>query len=212
MSGDGEQHGGASRVPEVRLLFVCLGNICRSPTAEGVMRALVERGGPRGRDRARLRRHRQLARRQPARRARRRRRARPGGRARGHARQVRAEDFEDFDLVLAMDRATCASCEQTGAGEEQRAKVRLLREFDPASRSDGGTRRARPLLRRGGRLRGGARPRRRRPVWGCSRRSGPGTAPVTLPPGCARRASGSAAGDINEAFRVRARATAARRS
>ena len=32
-------------VSRVRLLFVCLGNICRSPTAEGVMRALVARGG-----------------------------------------------------------------------------------------------------------------------------------------------------------------------
>ena len=29
----------------MRLLFVCLGNICRSPTAEGVMRSLVEQAG-----------------------------------------------------------------------------------------------------------------------------------------------------------------------
>lgn len=29
----------------VRVLFVCLGNICRSPSAEGVFRALVERAG-----------------------------------------------------------------------------------------------------------------------------------------------------------------------
>jgi protein-tyrosine phosphatase len=29
----------------VRVLFVCLGNICRSPTAEGVFRAVVERAG-----------------------------------------------------------------------------------------------------------------------------------------------------------------------
>jgi protein-tyrosine phosphatase len=29
----------------LRLLFVCLGNICRSPTAEGVMRDLVEQEG-----------------------------------------------------------------------------------------------------------------------------------------------------------------------
>ncbi|MEQ8667457.1 MAG: low molecular weight protein-tyrosine-phosphatase [Rhodospirillales bacterium] len=32
----------------VNVLFVCLGNICRSPTAEGVFRALVEREGYRG--------------------------------------------------------------------------------------------------------------------------------------------------------------------
>ena len=29
----------------VRILFVCLGNICRSPTAEGVMRSLVAEAG-----------------------------------------------------------------------------------------------------------------------------------------------------------------------
>ena len=29
----------------MRILFVCLGNICRSPTAEGVMRALVAKLG-----------------------------------------------------------------------------------------------------------------------------------------------------------------------
>ncbi|HEU5055294.1 MAG TPA: low molecular weight phosphotyrosine protein phosphatase, partial [Kofleriaceae bacterium] len=29
----------------VRVCFVCLGNICRSPTAEGVMRAMIERAG-----------------------------------------------------------------------------------------------------------------------------------------------------------------------
>jgi len=29
----------------VKVLFVCLGNICRSPAAEGVMRRIVEEGG-----------------------------------------------------------------------------------------------------------------------------------------------------------------------
>src|SRR3954454_23927491 len=32
-------------VKPVRLLFVCMGNICRSPTAEGVMRALLREQG-----------------------------------------------------------------------------------------------------------------------------------------------------------------------
>src|SRR5215217_9239245 len=32
-------------MPKVRLLFVCMGNICRSPTAEGVMRALLREQG-----------------------------------------------------------------------------------------------------------------------------------------------------------------------
>lgn len=31
--------------PKYRLLFVCLGNICRSPAADGVMHALVQKAG-----------------------------------------------------------------------------------------------------------------------------------------------------------------------
>jgi protein-tyrosine phosphatase len=38
--------------PAASVLFVCLGNICRSPTAEGVFRAAVERAGLGGRVRA----------------------------------------------------------------------------------------------------------------------------------------------------------------
>ena len=30
---------------KIRLLFICLGNICRSPAAEGVMKAIVKREG-----------------------------------------------------------------------------------------------------------------------------------------------------------------------
>ncbi|MGA8363957.1 MAG: hypothetical protein WB709_05505, partial [Solirubrobacteraceae bacterium] len=37
--------GCAGDPARVRVLFVCLGNICRSPTAEGVMRALVREAG-----------------------------------------------------------------------------------------------------------------------------------------------------------------------
>jgi len=39
--------GGAA--PELRVLMVCSGNICRSPTAEGVLRAKLERAGLAGR-------------------------------------------------------------------------------------------------------------------------------------------------------------------
>jgi protein-tyrosine phosphatase len=37
------------QMKKVRVLFVCMGNICRSPTAQGVFRALVEREGLAGR-------------------------------------------------------------------------------------------------------------------------------------------------------------------
>jgi protein-tyrosine phosphatase len=134
------EEGGATRViaraadsAPVRLLFVCLGNICRSPTAEGVMRALVEREGlsnciqlesagtgawhvgsaPDERATAAALAH--------------------GVELEGRARQVRPEDFEDFDLLLAMDGENLRELRRLAPGEEQRAKVRLLREFDPAS-------------------------------------------------------------------------------
>jgi protein-tyrosine phosphatase len=117
----------------VRVLFVCLGNICRSPTAEGVMRELVSREGLEGAivvesagtgawhvgsppD----------ARAAEAARAR-------GVELSGTARQVRTQDFEDFDYLVAMDAENLRALRSLAHGEDQRAKVRLLREFDPAS-------------------------------------------------------------------------------
>jgi len=51
----------------------------------------------------------------------------------GAARQVRAEDFEHFDLILAMDGSNQHALRQLAPDEQAREKVRLLREFDPAS-------------------------------------------------------------------------------
>jgi protein-tyrosine phosphatase len=117
----------------VQILFVCLGNICRSPTAEGVMRSLVVAEGledeieidsagtgawhvgsepdARATDTARGR----------------------GVALTGTARQVRPADFEEFDLILAMDHSNLREVRQLAPDESSRAKVRLLREFDPAS-------------------------------------------------------------------------------
>jgi protein-tyrosine phosphatase len=92
----------------VRILFVCMGNICRSPTAEGVMRHLVkERGledeievqsaGTGG----------WHAGNPPDARATATARAR-GITLDGAARQVTRSDFEDFDLLVAMDRDNLA--------------------------------------------------------------------------------------------------------
>ncbi len=117
----------------VRLLFVCLGNICRSPTAEGVMRALVREAG--------LQERVQVASAgtgswhvgsPPDERASAAARAR-GLSLRGTARQVRGADFLQFDLLLAMDRSNRRELRRMAPGEREREKVRLLREFDPAS-------------------------------------------------------------------------------
>ena len=118
----------------MRILFVCMGNICRSPTAEGVMRRLVDDAGldieidsagtggwhagePPDR-RATL-----AARRR-------------GITLEGAARQVTSDDFRRFDLLIALDRANLRELLAIAPDEEAADKVRLLREFDPDARGD----------------------------------------------------------------------------
>ena len=60
-----------------------------------------------------------------------------GVRLAGAARQVTAADFEDFDLIVAMDRANLRELLALAPDEEAAEKVRLLREFDPASADAG---------------------------------------------------------------------------
>ncbi len=114
-----------------RLLFVCMGNICRSPTAEGIMRGLVAEAGLSGRielDSAGTggwhagappdRRAVAAA-------------AQRGIRLSGAARQVRRSDFDDFDLLLAADADNARDLRRLAPDDRAAAKVRLLREFDP---------------------------------------------------------------------------------
>lgn len=90
---------------KVNVLFVCMGNICRSPTAHGVFRHLVEREGLSAHihiDSAGT--HAYHVGEGPDR------RAQETARRRGidlsdlRARQAQSVDFERFDYVLAMDR------------------------------------------------------------------------------------------------------------
>jgi protein-tyrosine phosphatase len=55
----------------------------------------------------------------------------------GRARQVRPEDFAEFDLLLAMDHENLHELRALASSDEQRARVRLLREFDPAAAGSG---------------------------------------------------------------------------
>jgi low molecular weight protein-tyrosine phosphatase len=117
----------------MRILFVCMGNICRSPTAEGVMRALLSREGLDGRieidsagtgawhvgDPPDARATAAARRRRVA--------------LEGQARQVTPADFDRFDLVLAMDRENLRDLLALAPDDGARAKVRLLREFDPSA-------------------------------------------------------------------------------
>ncbi len=117
----------------VRICFVCLGNICRSPTAEGVMAMLVERAGLTERielDSAGTSAYHIGERpdRRSAEAARRR-----GIELRGRARQFVTSDFDDFDYVVAMDKANLRDLEVLCRSVADRNKLSLLRDYDPES-------------------------------------------------------------------------------
>ena len=107
----------------LRILFVCLGNICRSPLAEGIFRkgladrVRVDSAGtgdwhvgepPHPRSAAVAERR--------------------GVRLDSRARQVRPADLEDFDYVVAMDASNLAELRRLASGP---ARIHRLREFDP---------------------------------------------------------------------------------
>ncbi|MFN8112637.1 MAG: low molecular weight protein-tyrosine-phosphatase [Solirubrobacterales bacterium] len=121
----------------MRILFVCLGNICRSPTAEGVVRHKLREAGlgedvdvesagtggwhvghppdPR---------------------------ASAAAAARGIALESRAQrfeafHFEDFDLILAMDRQNLADMRALAPHAAAEGKLQMLREFDPLAVESG---------------------------------------------------------------------------
>ena len=116
-----------------RICFVCLGNICRSPTAEGILRHLVSAAGrhseftidsagtaawhtgksPDARSTAAA--------------------ARRGIRLSGAARQFVAADFDRFDYVIAMDRSNHTNLQRMARSDHHRARLHLMRDFDPDS-------------------------------------------------------------------------------
>jgi protein-tyrosine phosphatase len=90
----------------IRVLFVCMGNICRSPTAEAVFRAQVEKSGLEGHifiDSAGT--HDYHIGDPPDQRAQRAAELRGYDMSALRGRQVEVADFESFDYVLAMDHA-----------------------------------------------------------------------------------------------------------
>jgi protein-tyrosine phosphatase len=115
----------------ISVCFVCLGNICRSPTAEGIFVHLVQKAGltdqilvgsagtsayhtgelPDARSREHARRR--------------------GYRLESRARQFLAEDFERFDYVLAMDTRNLTTLRSLlPPGGRSRARLQLFRDFD----------------------------------------------------------------------------------
>ena len=114
-----------------RISFVCLGNICRSPMAEGIFKHLAQQAGaerefavessgvggwhageaPDGRARQTTEAH--------------------GIKLNSTARKFVASDFARLDWVIALDGDVAASLRQLAPTFADRQKVRLMREFDP---------------------------------------------------------------------------------
>jgi len=120
-----------------KALFVCLGNICRSPSAEGMFRALLARRGLErrfGADSAGTSNWHTGAAPDP--------RAQAAARRRGvdisglRARAVSPDDFERFDLVIGMDENNVADLLED-CPPALRGRVRLFTDFT-ASRPKGG--------------------------------------------------------------------------
>jgi protein-tyrosine phosphatase len=118
------------------VLFVCLGNICRSPLAEGVFRHLVEEAGvgerfeiesagtgawhvgerPDARAQMVATQH--------------------GVRLESLARQVTEEDMLRFDHIVAMDHENLRALQRMAIAAGSEAEVRLLREYDTEADGD----------------------------------------------------------------------------
>lgn len=113
------------------VLFVCMGNICRSPTVEGVFRQVVAREIPDtkiGIDSAGT--HAYHVGQPPDPRAQRAAQRRGIDLSESRARRIEEQDFVNFDLVIAMDPLNVAVMEEVCPAEE-RSRIRLLMEFAP---------------------------------------------------------------------------------
>lgn len=122
----------AERGDKINILFVCLGNICRSPAAEGIARAKAEARGledkfefdsagfygghagdlpdPRMRTAARER----------------------GYRLEHRSRTIRGYDFEDFDLIIGMDDRNMANLHAAAPSPEAEKKLIRMSDLTPA--------------------------------------------------------------------------------
>lgn len=120
----------------IGVLFVCLGNICRSPLAEGVFRSVARAAGLEERfdiDSAGTSDYHIGSSPDP--------RTVHEAQQRGlvlehSARQLMSEDLERFDYVIAMDASNLGNVERLARRRRGRAEVRLLRSFDEETGDD----------------------------------------------------------------------------
>jgi protein-tyrosine phosphatase len=119
----------------MKVLMVCLGNICRSPLAEGILREKIQAHGldwdvdsagtgayhigehPDPRSVAVARKHHLDISTQ-------------------RARQFRTEDFDQFDLILVMDKSNYRNVVALARNPEQKGKVQLMLAYGEANREE----------------------------------------------------------------------------
>lgn len=114
-----------------KIVFVCLGNICRSPTAEGIFQHLVNERGldpyfyvdSAGTSAYHIGEPANSKSRQVA--------ERHGVKLQSRARKFEPEDLEEFDLILAMDRENYDNLKQLDQDDKYGDKILLMRDFDP---------------------------------------------------------------------------------
>ncbi len=112
-----------------RLLFVCHGNICRSPMAEFVMKDLVDRAGLSGQFHIESAATSTEEIGNPVYPPARRKLAEHGISCRGKsARQLRSGDYGDYDLLIGMDEENRRGMRRICAGDPE-GKIRLLMDF-----------------------------------------------------------------------------------
>lgn len=114
---------------KIRILFVCLGNICRSPSAEAVMKKLVEDAGLTDRigiDSAGILGYHEGERADQRMRAH---AARRGYKLESISRPVRVDDFYDFDLIIGMDAKNIDDLKQKAPDLESVGKIHQMTEY-----------------------------------------------------------------------------------
>ena len=112
-----------------KILFVCHGNICRSPMAEYVMKDLVKKAGEEARFEIASAATSREEIGNPVYPPARRKLEEHGISCEGHkARQLRREDGREYDLILGMDRANLRGMGRI-CGEEGEGKLRLLMDY-----------------------------------------------------------------------------------
>ena len=118
------------------ILFICMGNICRSPAAEGIMKHKVQEQGlehffyidsagmhgwhegelPDNRMRTHA--------------------SRRGYALTSHSRPIRYDDFEQFDLIIGMDDSNIYDLKRMAPNRESQRKIRRMTDFCRTHKTD----------------------------------------------------------------------------